>query len=98
MTADEFRAWLETLVGSERIDREQAADLALQREIFDERRSALVDEYAVTESQDMVVGYQHGEELTARSIPELLEQARRHSAYWLVYFEPIGFDPFGGAY
>jgi hypothetical protein len=91
VTTDEFERWLSVLVGEGRLDFGQAEDLLAQRRRFDDERERLTAEY-----HDTVIGFVAGSMLVADSVGQLLEEARGFDGR-LVYFEPIGYDAFGGA-
>ena len=92
MTFEEFSAWLDELVRDGRLDGAAAADLREQRARFEGLRRSLDG----GDFDRRVVGFQAGELLVADSVGELMEQAHERNATALVYFEGVGFDPFGG--
>lgn len=110
MNEEQFRAWLERLVAQEDLRTEQALDLLEQRRRFDEQRVALVREVFSSDrgidrdsvldgdgTRGFVAGFQADELLIGSSVQEVLAAARQRQPERMVYFEPIGFNPFGSA-
>jgi hypothetical protein len=90
MTFEEFVGWTRNLVEVGELGAGEADDLVSQRSAFEEVRTSLA-----TEFDQQVVGFQNGQLLVADSVGALMTAARVRSPGSLVYFEAIGYDPFG---
>lgn len=109
MNREQFEAWLTSLVVERTLTSEQADDLARQRQLFDERRDTLTRSIAISDDIDglveeanlppgVVVGFHADELITAPSVQSILAIAKERQPERMVYFEPIGFNPFGSAF
>lgn len=103
MTPDQFESWVSAERQIGRLTEAEASDLIEQRSIFDSNRDS-IREFVVTRSSladeafsaQAVVGYQNGLRIVANSVAQLFEIAGQGSG--MVYFEPVGYNPFGGGY
>jgi hypothetical protein len=89
MTDAEFREWLKTLMREGRVTTEQRDDLLAQKDYFDQHRCEIEKQYP-----NRVVGYVNGTQEVAGTVHEILSRANTRYPGRMVYFEPIGFEPF----
>ena len=87
MTNEQFKAWLASEVTENRMSQAQMDDLLQQKQIFDENRTPLQEQY-----KGRVVGYANRRLFLAQNVHLLLDDVKRLAPGSLVYFEPIGFD------
>jgi hypothetical protein len=89
MTDTEFRDWPCNLVLEGRVTAEQRDDLLAQKDRFDQHRAEIEKQ-----CPRRVVGYVNGAREVASAVHEILSKANAQFPGRMVYFEPIGFEPF----
>lgn len=87
MNYEEFENWIRLEVFEGRLLPHQAADLLIQRQLFDENRSWMQKEFLMK-----VVGFVASERHANPTVSGLVALAQQKYPRRMLYFEPIGFE------